>query len=140
MTQKACNYHQNEDGSVTICGTTYFPDDPDYRIIDGEVYVEDGNHFGTLWLTEAAVDKYGVRDIAFAEDEDDYRPDDLGPEFCYTISIDHACGFIDPATGEIEMMTPHGQAYDEEFVAWWCRFPQKMLGDKEVVINGWSDG
>ena len=125
---------------VTICGKTYYGDDPEYRIIDGEVYVEDGNHFGTLWLTEAAVDKYGVRDIAFAEDEDDYRPDDLGPEFCYTISIDHSCGFIDPSTGEIDMMTPHGQVYDEEFVAWWCEFPQKMLQDKEVVIAGWADG
>lgn len=142
---QVCNYHKNKDGSVTICGKTYYPDDSSYRIVDGEVYVEDENHFGTIWVTEAMVDKYGLRGIAFAEDEDDdfyWKPDDLGPEFNYTISIDHACGFIDPATGEVEMMTPNGHAYDEEFVAWWNDFPVKLLKEdgSKVFIACWADG
>lgn len=124
---------------ITICGKTYY-DGSEYRIIDGEVYEEDGNHFGTIWLTEAMVDKYGLRDVAFAEEEDDYKPDELGPEFCYTIMIDHACGFIDPSTGESSMDTPHGQAYSEEFVAWWNEFPVKLLSEDSVFISGWADG
>ena len=128
---------------ITICGETYYPSS-EYRIIDGVVYVEDENHFGTIWMTEEMVSKYNLQDIAFRdEDEDeDFWGDLKSPELCYEIPIDHACGFIDPATGKLEQITPHGQAYSEEFAAWWNEFPVQLLSEPEdkVWISGWADG
>lgn len=134
------SYRQNSDGSVTICGKTYYPS-TEYRIIDGEVYVEDENHFGTIWITEEMVTKYGLQEVAI-RDDDDSEWVDKSPELCYEIIIDHACGFIDPTTGELEQSTPHGDAYSEEFVAWWNDFPVNLLSEDpdKVLVSGWSDG
>ena len=79
-------------------------------------------------------------------------------QFTHVISIDHCAGvtplgveysdgeWIDGKFCNFELHatqeTPHGDCYDEDFVAWWCEFPVELLTEPEenVRIGGWADG
>jgi hypothetical protein len=134
-----------------------------YRVIEGLRYWEDLNHFGTVWVTQEMYDKYDLSRCScvetseelFGEYDEDFNP---GREFTYVISIDHCAGVtplgVDYDEGEWKdgkyinfvlhatQETPHGDCYDEEFVAWWCGFPVELLDEPEqnVQITGWADG
>ena len=135
----------------------------EFRIIDGLIYWEDNNHFGAIYLTQEMYDKYDLKRCPCCETLEeayDDMADELreSPEFIYVISIDHCAGvtplgveqssadrlgdkwvnYVDNSSYE----TPHGDCYDEDFIAWWCEFPVELLNepDENVRIGGWSDG
>ena len=134
-----------------------------YRIIEGLTYWEDQNHFGCIYLTQEMYDKYDLSRVgccetlveAYDDMAEELRP---GPQFTHVISIDHCAGVtplgVDYSDGEwidgkycnhvlhATYDTPHGDCYDEDFVAWWCEFPVELLTEPEenVQIGGWADG
>ena len=65
-------------------------------------------------------------------------------KYAYVIGIDHCAGVtpLGVDANEITWETPHGECYDNDFVAWWCEFPVELLDepDENVLIGGWSDG
>ena len=135
----------------------------EYRIIEGLTYWEDHNHFGTIYLTQEMYDKYDLDRVAYCETieecygeyDEDFMP---GRQYTHVLTIDHCAGvtpigvdygegiWIDGKFSSYQLNatyeTPHGDCYDEEFVAWWCEFPVELLSepDENVYIGGWSDG
>ena len=120
-----------------------------YRIIDGLTYWEDPNHFGSIYLTQEMYDKYDLGrcsivetvEEAYGEYDPEWMPD---RKYAYVIGIDHCAGVtpLGADVDEITYDTPHGECYEEDFVAWWCEFPVELLDEPEenVFIGGWSDG
>ena len=134
-----------------------------YRIFEGLTYWEVANHIGTIYLTQEMYDKYDLSrchnvesvEEAFGEYDEDYMPE---RKFCYVLHIDHCAGvtplgvdygegvWVDGKLSSYQLNatqeTPHGDCYDEEFVAWWCEFPVELLYELEenVQITGWCDG
>ena len=135
----------------------------DYRIIEGLTYWEDASHFGSVWLTQEMYDKYDLDrcghcesiEEAYGEYDPEWMPE---RKFCYVIYIDH-CSGVTPIGVEFSeadrkdgkwinfklnatQETPHGECYEEDFVAWWCQFPAELLDepDENVLITGWCDG
>ena len=135
----------------------------DYRIIEGLTYWEDPNHFGAIYLTQEMYDKYDLSRCGCCqtlEEAYDDMADEMrrSPELTYVISIDHCAGvtplgveysssdrvgdkwvnFVNHSTHE----TPHGDCYEEDFIAWWCEFPVELFDepDENVHIGGWCDG
>jgi len=135
----------------------------DYRIIEGLTYWEDANHFGVIYLTQEMYDKYDLSRCGCCqtlEEAYDDMADELrrSPAFIYVISIDHCAG-VTPLGVEYSssdrvgdkwvnhvnnytLETPHGDCYEEDFIAWWCEFPVELFDepDENVVIGGWCDG
>ena len=121
-----------------------------YRIIEGLTYWEDPNHFGTIFLTQEMYDKYDLKRAGccesvldcYGEYDEDYMP---GRQYTHVISIDHCAG-VTPlghdASEGTSLDTPHGECYEEDFVAWWCEFPAELFNEPEenVLITGWCDG
>ena len=138
----------------------------DYRIIEGLTYWEDPNHFGSVYLTQEMYDKYDLDRCptcetileAYGDDGEFQKDANIGDEFTHVISIDHCAGVtplgVEYSSGEwidkkfcnfelhATQETPHGDCYDDDFVAWWCEFPVEILSepDTNVYIGGWSDG
>ena len=120
-----------------------------FRIIDGLTYWEDVNHFGTIYLTQEMYDKYDLDrcpccetiEECYGEYDEDYMP---GRQYTHVISIDHCSGVTPLGVDENHSTyeTPHGDCYEDEFVAWWCEFPVELLSesDENVQIGGWADG
>ena len=120
-----------------------------YRIIDGLTYWEDVDHFGTIYLTQEMYDKYDLDrcpccetiEECYGEYDEDYMP---GRQYTHVISIDHCAGVtplgVDSSDSTYE--TPHGECYEEDFIAWWCEFPVELLTEPEenVSIGGWANG
>ena len=135
----------------------------EYRIIEGLTYWEDVNHFGAIYLTQEMYDKYDLDrcpccetvEECYGEYDEDYMP---GRQYTHVISIDHCAGvtplgveysdgeWIDGKFCNFKMLatqeTPHGECYEEDFIAWWCEFPVELLTEPEenVVISGWANG
>ena len=139
----------------------------DYRIIEGLTYWEDQDHFGSIYLTQEMYDKYGLDRCpscetiveSYGDEDGEFRKDvGIGDEFIYVISIDHCAGVtplgVEYSSGEwidgkfcnfklhAVQETPHGDCYDDDFVAWWCEFPVEILSEpnENVQIGGWCDG
>jgi len=121
-----------------------------YRIIEGLTYWEDPNHFGSVYLTQEMYDKYDLGrcstvetvEEAYGEYDPEWMPD---RKYAYVIGIDHCAG-VTPlghdASEGTSLDTPHGECYEEDFVAWWCEFPAELFNEPEenVLITGWCDG
>ena len=124
----------------------------DYREIDGMWYWIDEEHQGHILISEVVVKKYNLSDCpSLMELEDDEYEDWFEEEaavyqkkYPYEIYINH-CSGITPIGGspdDIKETTPHGDAYSEEFISWWCGFPIELLKESEndVFIHGWCNG
>ena len=69
----------------------------DYRIIEGLTYWEDASHFGSVWLTQAMYNTYGLDrcgacetiEEAYGEYDPEWMPE---RKFCCVIYIDHCSG------------------------------------------------
>ena len=139
----------------------------EYRIIEGLTYWEDVNHFGSIYLTQEMYDKYDLDrcpccetfEECYGDDDGSFREDmSIDKKFTHVISIDHCAGVtplgVEYSSGEwidgkfcnfelhATQETPHGDCYDEDFVAWWCEFPVELFTEPEENINigGWADG
>ena len=124
----------------------------DYEERDGMWYWIDPEHQGHILINNATIKKYDLAKCPslmeleddeyehwFEEEAEKYK--ELYPHEIY---INH-CSGVTPIGGspdEAVEETPHGAAYSEEFISWWCGFPLELLGEpeKDVFILGWCNG
>lgn len=128
----------------------------EYRRYESGYYFEDTEHFGTIFVSQEMVNKYGLEHLPIDEwyDEEAYLEDDeeqltylkeMKDKWAQVISVDHCWGYSetdDRYHNGYQCMTPHGHIGDNAFVAWWCDFPEELLkeGINDVYIAGWADG
>lgn len=124
----------------------------DYYERDGMWYWIDPEHAGHILVSQKMVSKYDLGKCpSLMELEDDEYEDWFEEEaakyqelYPYEIYINH-CSGVTPIGGNPEEAvteTPHGDAYSENFIAWWCEFPIDLLSEPEanVYIHGWCNG
>lgn len=124
----------------------------DYQEREGMWYWIDPEHEGHILVSSEMIEKYDLAKCpSLMELEDDEYEDWFEEEadkykelYPCEIYINHCLG-ITPMGGkdnEITEETPHGLAYSEEFIAWWCEFPIELLKEqeKDVFIHGWCNG
>ena len=138
--------------SVVINGDTYTDNVDECIVREGNVFTEDQNHIGYMWLTQDVVDKYKLNDEVcplsemYSDEELEDMIEEGDPKFEYSLDFFHCSQWLNPNTGkweDFDVPTPFGELYSEEFVAWYNYFPQKLFElDKEdgVFHGGFCDG